>query len=115
VKFRANRAFGYGGKARLVGEVFDRMFLINDEKLTSEQFRYASTLDEYELKQITQPCELCGRQFASPHYYDAHMPVAHSGIVLEEEKEPARPVTKLEDEFPSGMVIDAKTGKARGA
>lgn len=104
-RFQALRDFGYGGARRLPGEVFDRQFLRNDERLMAEgrdTMRYLHVLTEQELRdnQLTH-CDDCGRDFITEHFYDAHRPVVH----VPPPPEPP-PLTKIEQEYPGGLVLD---------
>lgn len=101
-KFVAKRSFDYGGGHRLPGEVFDRQYLRNDELL----IRQGRVLDVITDKpKCTDPCADCGRVFITEHYYDAHLSL-HS----QPDEEPMISPTKLEDDFPGGLLVDQATG-----
>ena len=100
--FQATRKMGYGGKDRLPGEVFPKMDLRHDERLLELKY-----LKEVSDKGNHPHCDQCGRDFLNEDYYQAHFIEAH-GPQLPELK-----ATKLEDEFPGGLVQDMRSGAVR--
>lgn len=105
-KLQANRAMGYGGKNRLVGEVFDRQYLRNDETLI--QAHYVREADDLSEGQLAH-CDQCGRDFATASFYEAH----HPTCAREREPRAKGTVPKLEDEYPGGITIDPATRQPR--
>lgn len=100
--FQALRRLGYSGSTRLPGEVFKRADLRNDERLL--ELKYVKEVPD---KGDRPHCDGCGRDFANEDYYRAHLIEEH-GPQLPEVKP-----TKLEDEFPGGLVQDMRSGAVR--
>lgn len=93
---------GYGGQARLAGEVFKRLDAPHDERLL--ELKYVRDVPD---KGSYPHCDACGRDFVNEHYHDAHFIEAHGPRV------PEPVATKLEDEFPGGIVTDMRSGTVR--
>lgn len=101
--FMSHREMGYGGRQVLRGEVFERGYHRLDGKLLELKY-----VEEVPDKGSYPRCDVCSRQFVSQSMYDAHL---HAHVQVPDNP----PVTKIEDQFPGGMVQDMATGRTRAA
>ena len=104
--FIANKAFVYGGQEVVAGQMFDQRYLLNDAKLVA--WGYATKADHDQKPDAH--CDLCNRDFATQHFYSAHLGKMHGSV---SELEPVAikgqtpPTTKMEEELgPSGATVD---------
>jgi hypothetical protein len=100
--FQAVRQLGYGGQKRLQGEVFKRLDLRNDDRLV--ELKYVKEISD---KGERPHCDQCGRDFANEDFYQGHFIEAHGPRL------PDPAATKLEEEFPGGLVTDMRSGAVR--
>lgn len=94
----------------MIGEVFERQYLVNDEKLLKPDIAFMVTVEPEDTSGLVH-CDKCNRDFISQGFYEAHLRRPEHfqvGIDVVE-----APVLKVEEEFPDGAMIDPHTGRLK--